>query len=166
MSVNAAVREAINSLDPALPISNVRTMDEVLALAEARPRFLTMLLGMFSGLALILAAVGIYGLMAYSVTQRTNEIGIRMALGAPRSQVLGLVLRHGMTLTSIGVVVGLGGAVLLTRLMSSLLFGVSTTDLSTFTAVPLTLGLVALGACLVPARRATRVDPIIALRYE
>jgi len=104
--------------------------------------------------------------MAYSVTQRTNEIGIRMALGAQRSRVLGLVLRHGMLLTSIGMVVGLGGAVLLTRLMSSLLFGVSTTDLATFISVPLALAAVALCACVVPARRATRVDPIIALRYE
>src|SRR5262245_3697218 len=166
MSANAAAREAINSLDPALPIANVRTMDEVLALAEARPRFLTMLLGLFSGLAMILAAVGIYGLMAYSVTQRTNEIGIRMALGAPRSKVLSLVLGHGMLLTLIGTALGLGGAIGLTRLMSSLLFGVTATDLATFITVPLALGAVALGACLVPARRATRVDPIVALRYE
>jgi putative ABC transport system permease protein len=166
MLVNSAAREAINSLDPALPISNVRTMDEVLALAEARPRFLTMLLSLFSGLAMILAAVGIYGLMAYSVTQRTNEIGIRMALGAPRSKVLGLVLGYGMRLTLIGMVVGLGGAIGLTRLMSSLLFGVTATDVATFITVPLALGAVALGACLVPARRAIRVDPIVALRYE
>jgi ABC-type antimicrobial peptide transport system permease subunit len=141
-------------------------MDEVVGLAEARPRFLTMLLGLFSGLAMILAAVGIYGLMAYSVTQRTNEIGIRMALGAPRTKVMGLVLSHGMVLTSIGMAVGLGGAIGLTRLMSSLLFGVTATDLTTFIAVPLALGVVALGACFVPARRATRVDPIVALRYE
>src|SRR5262249_37358973 len=166
MSVNGAAREAINSLDPALPIANVRTMDDVLALAQARPRFLTMLLGLFSGLAMVLAAVGIYGLMAYSVTQRTNEIGIRMALGAPRARVLSLVLSHGMRLTLIGIASGLAGAVALTRLMSSLLFGVTATDVITFITVPLALGLVALGACLVPARRATRVDPIVALRYE
>src|SRR5262249_34482525 len=166
MSMNAAARLVIKDLDPALPISNVRTMDEVLSLAQARPRFLTMLLGLFSALAMVLASVGIYGLMGYSVTQRTNEIGIRMALGAPRARVLSLVLRHGMLLTVIGMVVGLGGAIGLTRLMSSLLFGVTATDLTTFIAVPLALGVVALGACLVPARRATRVDPIVALRYE
>jgi len=166
MSMNAGAHAAISGLDSALPISNVRTMDEVVALAEARPRFLTMLLGLFSALALVLAAVGIYGLMAYSVTQRTNEIGIRMALGAPRAKVLRLVLGYGMRLTMIGMAVGLGGAIGLTRLMSSLLFGVTTTDLTTFIAVPVALAAVALGACLVPARRATRVDPIVALRYE
>jgi putative ABC transport system permease protein len=166
MSLNGAARGVIRDLDPALPIASVRTMDEVVALAQARPRFLTMLLGLFSGLAMVLAAVGIYGLMAYSVTQRTNEIGIRMALGAPRGRVLGLVLRHGMRLSLIGIVAGLGGAIGLTRLMSSLLFGVTATDLMTFITVPLALAAVALAACIVPARRATRVDPIVALRYE
>ena len=156
----------IHDIDPALPVAGVRTMDEVLTVAESQPRFLTLLLTLFSGVAMTLAAIGIYGLIAYSVTQRTQELGIRMALGAQPRDVLRLILGYGMGLTAIGVVVGLAVAFSLSRAMSSLLFGVSPTDPATFAGVALLLATVALAACYVPARRAMRVDPMVVLRYE
>jgi putative ABC transport system permease protein len=124
------------------------------------------LLTLFAGLALVLAAVGVYGVMSYAVTQRTHEIGIRMALGAQVGNVMRLVMKSGLVIASIGVVLGLAGAFALTRLMSSLLFAVEPTDKATFTAVSLCLLLIALAACYIPARRATKVDPLQALRYE
>jgi putative ABC transport system permease protein len=166
LQLSRAATEAVHSLDPSLPVSSIRTMDDVIATAESRPRFLTLLLGLFSGLAMALAAVGIYGVMAYSVTQRTQEIGIRMALGAKPTDVLGMVVKNGMLLTAIGMAVGLGAALGLTRLMRTLLFGVTATDAMTFVTVPLVLVVIALIACYIPARRATRVDPLIALRYD
>jgi putative ABC transport system permease protein len=161
-----AVRPVLNELDPALPLANVRTLDEVMSAAQSRPRFLTLLLTLFSGVALVLAAVGIYGVISYSVAQRTKEFGVRIALGAQRGDVLGIVLRRGMLLTVIGVVLGVAGALALTRFLSTLLFGVTPTDPLTFIAIPLLLGSIAFLASYIPARRATKVDPIVALRYE
>ncbi len=161
-----AVEREIRAIDPDQPVSDVRTMNQVMADTVARARFNTLLLGLFAGLATLLAAVGIFGVMNYSVTLRTREIGLRMALGAEPRQVLMLILKQGLFLTLIGIGVGLVGALMLTRIMSGLLFGVDATDPATFTAIVLLLALVSLIACYIPARRATRVDPMIALRYE
>jgi putative ABC transport system permease protein len=157
------VRREVQTLDKDQPVYSVRTMDDVVANSLGTRRVSMQLFAVFAGAALLLAAVGIYGVMAYSVTQRTQEIGIRMALGAQKSDVLGLVVRQGMTLTVIGVAVGLAGAFGLTRLIANLLFGVEATDPLTFVAIPLLLLFVALFACYLPARRAARLDPKIAL---
>lgn len=160
------VREIVTSIDPNQPISHVRTMDQVLGGMIAQRRLNTILFALFAGVALVLAAVGVYGVISYSVTQRTHEIGIRMALGAGRGEVLKLVVGNGMTLVGIGIGIGLISAAALTRLMVTLLYGVSPTDPVTFALISAVLAGVALVACLVPARRATKVDPMIALRYE
>jgi predicted permease len=165
-SLAAAVRKTVWELDKDQPVSDVRTMEEVLSNSIARQRFSTLLLGIFASLALLLAAVGIYGVMSYAVAQRTREIGIRMALGAQAGSVLRLMIGQGLKLASAGVVLGLAGALLLTRLMSSLLFGVSATDPLTLVTISLVLVGVALLASYIPARRAAKVDPLVALRYE
>jgi putative ABC transport system permease protein len=164
--VAGAVRAAIHEIDPALPIFGMQTMSDTVADSLARPRFLSLLLGAFSVIALALAAVGIYGVMAYSVSQRTQEIGVRVALGARSSDVMKMVLGQGTKLAAVGVGIGLAGAFALTRVMSTLLFEVSVTDPATFVAVVALLAIVALLACYIPARRATKVDPLIALRCE
>jgi len=165
-AMTQAVKEQIWKVDSQLPITKVQTMNEVAAASFDARRFNMLLLTLFAGLALVLAAVGVYGVMSYGVTQRTHEIGIRMALGAQVGNVMRLVMKSGLVITIIGVVIGLGGAFALTRLMSSLLFGVEPTDMATFAAVSVCLLVIALAACYIPARRATKVDPLQALRYE
>jgi putative ABC transport system permease protein len=166
LSLVAVARNEIRSLDSELPVSRVRSLEQNFASAVAQPRFGTMLIALFAALALILASVGIYGVISYSVTQRTHEIGVRIALGASSRDVLMLVVKQGMALTAIGVAIGLIASFALTRLMKTLLFSVSATDSLTFVATPLLLAFIALLACWIPARRATKVDPMIALRYE
>jgi len=161
-----AIRQAVREVDPNLPVAGVRTQVDQANESLRIERLFARLISFFGLLALLLAAIGLYGVMAYSVAQRTKEIGIRMALGAQRYNVLKLVLSQGMILTLIGVVLGAGAAIGLTRLMKSLLFGVSATDPVTFIAIALLLAAVALLASYVPARRATKVDPLVALRYE
>jgi predicted permease len=164
--LTSAVREQLGEIDPALPVADVRLMEDVLSRAQARPRFLTLLLSLFSFVALAIATVGIYGVVSYSVARRTKEFGLRMVLGAQGRDVLGLVMKQGAGMVAIGIVAGLVIAFALTRLMASLLFGVTATDLPTFAGVTVLLFAVALAACYLPARRATRVDPIQTLRYE
>jgi putative ABC transport system permease protein len=166
MSLTSAARDAIRALDRGLPISNIGSMEDVMSTARSRPRFLTLLLSLFSGLSLILAALGIYGVISYAVAQRTNEIGIRMALGARGGDVIRLIGTSGVRLALAGTLVGAAGAFALTRFLSGMLFGVSSLDPLTFLAMAATLIAVTLLACYIPARRASRVDPLVALRYE
>ena len=166
MSLAAAVRREVREMDPELPVLQVRTLEDQVADSVADRKFSLILLGSFAAIALVLAAVGIYGVMAYAVSQRTREIGLRMALGARMGEVVALVMRQGMRLVIIGIALGVAGALVLTRLMESLLFGVTATDPLTFVGVPLVLAAVAFLANLIPALRASRVDPITALRYE
>ena len=161
-----AVKQTVWSIDRNLPISDVQTMDRVVADATAQPRFEMLLLGVFAVIALVLAAVGIYGVISYSVSRRTREIGIRIALGASRTDVLRMVVRQAIVQALAGAAVGLAGALLVSRLMARMLYGVQPTDPITFGGVAIILVLAALFASCVPARRATRIEPMIALRNE
>jgi putative ABC transport system permease protein len=165
-SMAATVRNAVWEIDRDQPVSNIRTMEEILLESIARQRFSMLLLAIFAAVALALAAVGIYGVMSYSVAQRTHEIGIRMALGAQTGAVLKLAVGYGLKLVIAGVALGLIAAFALTRVMATLLYGVTATDPATFALISLLLICVAALASYIPARRATKVDPIIALRYE
>jgi putative ABC transport system permease protein len=164
--MTGAIIKEIQAVDPEMPLFDVSSMEQRLYGSLARQRFSMFLLGVFAMIALILAAIGIYGVMAYSVSQRTHEIGVRMALGARPGAILRLVIRQALILTALGVAIGLTGAFASTRVMSSLLFGVSSTDLFTFAVTPLLLGSVAARAGYFPARRAAKVDPMVALRHE
>lgn len=166
LALVSAMRTELRQMDAELPMAAIATMNQLLSGSLSRSRFTMLVLGLFAALALVLASVGIYGVIAYSVTQRTQEFGIRMALGANRRDVLRLVLGQGTRLTLLGIGFGIVAALIVTRLMTTLLYGISATDPLTFTAVALLLALVAIAACYIPARRATRVDPIVALRYE
>ena len=166
VSMVPAIRSQVLSVDKDQPVSDIMTMEQRVAKSVAAKRFVMSLLGAFSILALGLAAVGIYGVMAYLVTQRTQEIGVRMALGAQKRDVLKLVVGKGMALAVIGTTIGLVASLALTRLMRSLLFEVTPTDWLTFVISSTVLLIVALFACYLPARRAAKVDPLVALRYE
>jgi putative ABC transport system permease protein len=161
-----AVRQEVSALDKDLPVSNIKFMEEIVGKSVAQPRVYALLLGIFAGLALILASIGIYGVMSYSVTQRMHEIGIRMALGARPRDVLRLVIKQGMILGIAGIIIGLIVSFALTRILASQLYGISATDPLTFTVISLLLMFVALIACTIPALRASKVDPMIAVRYE
>jgi putative ABC transport system permease protein len=164
--LTAGLRVEVAALDKDLPLTNIRTMTQYLSASVAPQRFNMVLLGDFAAVAISLAAVGIYGLLSYSVTQRTNELGIRMALGAQRVDLFKLVVGQGMRLTLLGIAVGLAASLVLTRFLSGLLFGISSTDPLTFAGIVLLFIVVALVACYVPARRAANVDPMVALRCE
>jgi putative ABC transport system permease protein len=161
-----AVTRVVNGMDQDTPLFDVKTMEEYLGASVATPRFSTTLLSIFAGVALVLTVVGLYGVMSYSVAQRTNEIGIRLALGAQTRDVLLMVIKHGSKLILIGLAIGLAAAFALTRWITSLLFGVKANDPLTFATVAVLLAIVALIACYVPALRATKVDPMDALRCE
>ena len=161
-----AIREAVTAIDPGLPIIQLRTMEDVVGASLTRERFLSLLLGIFAGVALLLDAIGTYGVLSYMVSERHREIGIRMALGAGNGQVVGLVLRQGIMIAAVGIVVGVVGALALSRITQSLLYGVEPSDPAVFGAVVAVISLVAVAACLIPMRRATRVDPLTAIRAD
>jgi putative ABC transport system permease protein len=161
-----AVKQTVWSIDRNLPISDVLTMDRVVADANAQPRFEMLLLGVFAAIALVLAAVGIYGVISYSVSRRTREIGIRISLGASRTDVLRMVVRQAIVQALAGAVAGLAGALVVSRLIAKMLYGVQPTDPITFGGVAIVLALAAMLAAFVPARRAARIEPMIALRNE
>ncbi len=164
LALAGAIRDTVRQLDKNLPVSDIRSMDEVTATALSQPRFTTLLLGLFAALALALAAIGIYGTVSLLVAERTQEMGIRLALGAGRGTILRLILGQGMLLASAGLLLGVTGALFLTRLLASLVYGVGTLDPITFAAVPALLALVAAAACLAPAQRAASVDPVLTLK--
>jgi predicted permease len=164
LSIAPALRATIRDLDPSLPVSEIRSLEQIVSDSLSESRFAAVLLGVFAGIALILAMVGVYGTISLLVTERVPEIGLRVALGATRWSILGMVLRQGLALAAIGIAIGLAGAAALTRLLTSVVYGVSTLDPVTFAAVPLILALVAALASLVPARRAAAVDPVVTLR--
>ncbi len=165
-AITAEVRKILTAMDPDAPLYKVRTMEDYLALDLGRARFQTVLLGLFAAIALLLTAVGLYGVMSFTVVQRTAEIGIRMALGANKRDVLGMILGRSFSMTGVGLLIGILGAFVLTRLLSSLLYEVKPADPLTFVAVVLVLGGVSLIASYIPAWRAARVDPMVALRHE
>jgi putative ABC transport system permease protein len=166
ISIAATIRAQIREIDASLPVTEVQTMAEVVSASGGPQRFNTVLLGSFAAVALLLAALGIGGVLATSVSRRTQEIGVRMALGAQRGEILRMVVRQGMLLALIGLAIGVPSALVLTRLLTSLLFQITPADPLTFAGVAALLVAVALAACYIPARRATRVDPMVALRYE
>jgi putative ABC transport system permease protein len=159
-----ALTQTVHSINPELPVFNVRTMADLMSASMARRQFSLFLMSVFAVVALLLAALGIYGVMAFVVGQRAQEFGIRLALGAKPRDILSLAIRPGLILTAIGTIVGLAASIAVTRLMSSLLFGVSASDPITFVVVPVLLGIVTMAACFIPARRATRVSPMEALK--
>jgi putative ABC transport system permease protein len=165
-TLQASIAKAVREADPSLPIIRLRNMEEVVRDTVRRPRMLMQLFAAFAGFALLLAAIGTYGVLSFVVTQQRREIGIRMALGAERGLVLRSVMAHGLKLTCVGLVAGLAGALVLTRLMETLLFGVRPSDPATLAGVAALIMAVAAAACLIPAVRATRVDPMVALRDE
>ena len=165
-SLTSAITAKVRELDPELPVTDIKTLDQYRSDSVAVPRFNTFLLSLFAALALTLTAIGLYGVISYSVTQRTNEIGIRMALGAGTADILKMILRQGMKLVVIGLCIGLGLALAMTRMIGSLLHEVSVYDPFTFVAVAVTLFSIALLACLIPARRSTKTDPLVSLKYE
>jgi len=165
-SLAGSLRQIVNEIDKSVPVSDIKTMDHIVSQSVTQPRFNLFLLGLFSAVALLLSVAGIYGVTAYTVTQRTHELGIRLALGAQVGDVLRMILGEGMAVIGIGIVIGLSAAFVLMRLLNSFLFGVSATDPFTFAAITAVLIGAGLLACYVPARRATKVDPLEALRYE
>jgi putative ABC transport system permease protein len=165
-SLLPSIRRQIKAIDPDLPMANVKTMEQWLTTSAAQPRLISILLSLFAGVALLIAAIGIYAVLAYSVSQRTREIGLRLALGATRRRVLELIVSEGMRVVLLGLVIGLAGGLVLGHTVRSLVYGVGVHDPKVYLVVAVTLTAVALAACFIPARRASGIDPMVALRED